>query len=219
MASVNVIDWIEKNSRYVGKDVLEIGSKKHNDHEFLGLRDYLGKKKPDVSLLGCDISTGENVDVVVDLAGSPKSIKKALGNRQFDTLFCVSVLEHIPNVFAASNNMMNLLKTGGSLFVSVPFVFRYHGYPGDLWRFTPEGIQYLFPDVDFADYRHSTVSTLEEGDVMKLSGKRVEKLNRFIFRPKGVEDKLLRKKLKREGKKVDPYSLAPCMINMLGFKK
>lgn len=219
MASANVNKWIEKNISYIGDDILEVGSKKYDDQSFLDLRNYFKNNKEYSTYLGCDISIGENVDIVVDLTNDLDSVREAFGNKQFDTLFCVSVLEHIPNVFTASSNITNLLLPGGALFISVPFVFRYHGYPGDLWRFTPEGIKHLFPDIDFYDYKFSTVSTLEEDDVMSLSGRNVEKLNRFIFRPKSREEKIKRKKLKAEGKKVDPYSLAPCMINMLGFKK
>ena len=54
---------------------------------------------------------------------------------------------------------------------------------------------------------------------MMLGGKSIEKLNRFLFRPKSREDKLERKRLKKEGEFVPAYTLAPAMINMLGFKK
>lgn len=218
MASVNVIDWIENNIEHIGANVLEVGSRRYKEHAFLNLRDLIERKK-NISMIGCDLAAGDNVDIVVDLTAPFKDISKAMGNRRFDTIFCVSVLEHIPNIFAASKNITSLLNPGGSMYISVPFVFRYHGYPGDLWRFTPEAIKYLFSEIDFKDYKYSSVSTLDQDDWMSLSGKNLEKLNRFLFRPKSREEKIQRKRLKMAGENVSAYSLAPCMINMLGFKR
>lgn len=218
MASVNVMEWIETHVDRVGASALEVGSRRYKEHAYLGLREFLAARRPEVSLLGCDLSAGDNVDVQVDLTADHALVAQALGSRRFDTIFCVSVLEHVPDVFAACKNIAALLQPGGSLFVSVPFVFRYHGYPGDLWRFTPEAVCALFPTVDFKAYADSMVSTLELGDCMNLAGTGVEKLNRFIYRPKGRESKIQRKQAKLEGKPVEAYSLAPCMINMLGTK-
>ena len=53
---------------------------------------------------------------------------------------------------------------------------------------------------------------------MPLSAGRMDKLNRFIFRPKERDFKLNRKQDKSMGKDVKEYMLAPTMINMLGFK-
>jgi len=219
MASENVYDWIEKHVKYVKGNVLEVGSRRYKEHAFLNLRE-LSEKQPKIKgFLGCDISAGENVDIITDLAQPFDEISESFGHQKFDTIFCISVLEHIPDIFSASKNITILLKPGGAVFISVPFVFRYHGYPGDLWRFTPEAIQFLFPEIDFRDYKYSSVSTLEHGDTMSLSNSRLDKLNRFLFRPKSRENKLERKKAKSEGSNIEPYSLAPAMINMLGFKR
>lgn len=219
MASINVIEWIEKYAKHIGSDVLEVGAKRYKEHTYLGLREFLAEKLPRSKLVGCDISAGEGVDVVLDITAPLQVVKSTLRNKTFDSVFCVSVLEHIPDVFSASRNISALLNPGGALFVSVPFVFRYHGYPGDLWRFTPEAVTYLFPDVDFLDYKYSTVTTLEQDDRMSLKDGNLEKMNRFLYRPKSREDKVARKEAKQAGESVEAYSLAPAMINMFGFKK
>ena len=220
MASVNGLEWIDNYLHRVGSRVLEVGSKKYKDHAFLDLKNHLREKSEAVSVIGCDLSAGENVDVVVDLTAPRDEVLQAFGGKAaFDTVFCISVLEHVPNVFAAAKNIHELLRPGGSLFLSVPFVFRYHGYPGDLWRFTPEAVLHLFPDIDFKDMKYSTVTTMEPGDSMSLSENRVEKLNRFLYRPKDADDKVERKRAKAAGEPVTAYSLAPAMINMLGFRK
>lgn len=219
MASINVIEWIEENITHVSHSALEVGSKRYKEHSYLGLREFLTEKLPGSRLIGCDISAGEGVDVVLDVTAPLQVVKSTLQSKTFDTVFCVSVLEHIPDVFSACKNISALLNPGGALFVSVPFVFRYHGYPGDLWRFTPEAVTHLFPDIDFLDYKYSTVTTLEQDDRMSLKDRNLEKMNRFLFRPNSREEIIARKQAKRAGESVPPYSLAPAMINMLGFKK
>ncbi len=219
MASINVIDWIHKYTKHIGSDVLEVGAKRYKEHAYLDLREFFLEKLPHSKLIGCDISAGEGVDVVLDITAPSQVVKSTLRNKTFDTVFCISVLEHIPDVFSACKNISTLLKPGGALFISVPFVFRYHGYPGDLWRFTPEAVRYLFPGIDFVDYQYSTITTLEQGDRMSLKGSNLEKMNRFIYRPRSREAKVARKEAKQGGETVEAYSLAPAMINMLGFKK
>ncbi|MBR0566014.1 methyltransferase domain-containing protein [Azoarcus sp. L1K30] len=219
MASANVAEWIAKNIGHAGTDVLELGSKRYKEHAYLDLRNLLIGKGKEINFTGCDMAAGENVDIVLDLTASFDQIEAALGGRRFDTVFCISLLEHIPDVFGACRNIAQLLRPGGAIFISVPFIFRYHGYPGDLWRFTPEAVCYLFPGIDFQEYRYSSVSTLEEGDTLSLRNRNMEKMNRFLFRPKSREEKLERKRNKLEGGDVPAYSLAPAMINMIGFKK
>lgn len=218
MASANSLDWIREHLRHVGDEVLEVGSRRYKDHAFLDLKGFFTAARPSVRVTGCDLLPGDNVDVVVDLTGTPRQVTRALGGRRFDTVLCVSVLEHIPNVFAAAARIESLLRPGGTLFVSVPFVFRYHGYPGDFWRFTPEAVVHLFPQVDFRGLSHSCVSSLEEGDWMSLRGLNVQKLNRFLFRPREREEKQARKQAKAAGEAVPAYSLAPAMVNLLGWR-
>lgn len=221
MASENVYSWIEANNKYVKGNVLEIGSRRYSDHSFLDLRTLAASQPKLKSFLGTDLIDGDNVDVVTDLTLPFSRLGKSFKAQMFNTVFCISVLEHIPDVFTACKNISQLIKPGGALFLSVPFVFRFHGYPSDYWRFTPEAIKILFPDIDFRDGRYSQVSSLEPGDTMSLSKDRFEKLNRFLYRPKSRDNRIGRKQAKLEDdfSNIEPYSLAPSMINMLGFRK
>jgi SAM-dependent methyltransferase len=218
MASANIAKWIRKNLEFVGDRVLDVGSKQYNDISNLDLHKLLTKKCPASLLTGFDISEGPGVDVVIDITNKEDLARLEFEYKCFDTIFCISVLEHIPDIFSACKNLSALLRPGGALFISVPFVFRYHGYPRDFWRFTPESITYLFPDVDFLGYKHSTISTLQEGDSRSLEGNGINKMNRFIMNPRDKEEKLVRKKAKEDGINL-PYSLSPSMINMLGIKR
>jgi hypothetical protein len=92
MASINALEWIGGHLEHVGADLLEVGSKKYKEHAFLDLKTYLGERHQKAfSIVGCDISPGDNVDVTVDLTGPRQEVLDAFG-RKFDTVFCVSVL-------------------------------------------------------------------------------------------------------------------------------
>ena len=90
---------------------------------------------------------GEGVDQVCDLTAPGGS--RRLGPGRFCTIHCHCVLEHVPDVFGMARAIDHLVAIGGVLFVSVPFAWRIHRIPVDLWRFTPQGIDQLFPRIEF----------------------------------------------------------------------
>lgn len=128
--------------------------------------------KPDRRLLykqaiGIDFQDGDGVDIVHDLH-DPLDMK-------FSNIDCVSVLEHVKNPFLAAVNIQNALKDKGTLLLSVPFVWRQHGYPSDYWRFTPEAVRVLFPEIKWKFLRYfsygnpyGTVRSFVKGDMSFL---------------------------------------------------
>lgn len=80
----------------------------------------------------------------------------ALPSDSEDCVICLEVLEHVQDPFAAARELVRILKPGGRLLLTVPFMTSYHGkgdtpdhagYP-DYWRFTHQGLQHLFRDLD-----------------------------------------------------------------------
>jgi SAM-dependent methyltransferase len=67
--------------------------------------------------------------------------------RQFDLIFCLSVMEHVRRPWIACANLEAALKPGGILLWSTPWVHRVHGYPDDYWRFSPSAIRSLLPAI------------------------------------------------------------------------
>jgi ubiquinone/menaquinone biosynthesis C-methylase UbiE len=63
-----------------------------------------------------------------------------------DGIICKEVLEHVYNPFLAVQEMFRILKKGGKAFCTLPFVYPYHGsgLEKDFWRFSRDGIDYLF---------------------------------------------------------------------------
>lgn len=76
-----------------------------------------------------------------------------------DGVICLEVLEHVADPFKAASELVRVLRPGGRLICSVPFMTSYHGKGGesarhdaypDYWRFTHEGLQALFPGLSSA---------------------------------------------------------------------
>jgi SAM-dependent methyltransferase len=97
---------------------------------------------PDV--LGVDMRPGPGVDRVLNLEDE---LPPDIGT--FRHVECCSVLEHSRRPWLLAANVERLLEPGGTLYFSVPFIWRYHDYPGDLWRFTHEGVIELFPQISW----------------------------------------------------------------------
>jgi len=65
-----------------------------------------------------------------------------------DAVICKDVLEHLPLPHLAVAEIHRVLKPGGILYCSIPFLYPYHGdgtlKNTDFYRFTLDGIRYLF---------------------------------------------------------------------------
>jgi hypothetical protein len=55
----------------------------------------------------------------------------------FETVILVSVFEHVSNPYEISDALFKIIKPGGYLINSTPFIFPHHPSPEDNWRFSP----------------------------------------------------------------------------------
>lgn len=92
--------------------------------------------------VGVDLEAGDGVDLVHDLEDP---LPDVFGT--FAHVECLSVLEHVRRPWLMARSIERALAPGGTLFVSVPFVWRVHNYPGDYWRMTPAALRVLFPNI------------------------------------------------------------------------
>lgn len=125
---------------------LIVGSKIFSEREDRRLR------YPQV--LGVDIQAGDGVDRVLDLE---EPLPDDIG--RFHHIECMSVLEHSKRPWKMAANLERVLKPGGTLLVTAPFVWRVHGYPNDYWRFTKDGVRALFSHISWVRmaYAHETL--------------------------------------------------------------
>ena len=56
----------------------------------------------------------------------------------FENILIFNVLEHVYNVENAMKEIKQIIKDDGKIFISTPFIYRYHGAPKDYSRYTLE---------------------------------------------------------------------------------
>lgn len=133
-----------------GGRVLEVGSKNYGNT--FSFRDWIHADE----YVGLDVESGEGVDIIHDLT---EPLPENLG--VFDIVICCSVLEHTPKPWLMAENISRAVKTNGMLYVSVPWVQRYHAYPDDYFRFSPRGIECIFPEFTWSEQCFSTTKPKE----------------------------------------------------------
>jgi SAM-dependent methyltransferase len=89
--------------------------------------------------VGLDIAAGAAVDIVVD-PEQPWPIPDA----SIDGILSTQVLEHVTRLPLTLVEMARILRPGGDLLLTVPFICQAHGLPHDYARFTTNGIRVLF---------------------------------------------------------------------------
>jgi len=220
MTDFNQLNFVRANIDIFREPYLEIGTK-------YGLTQKMRELFPNFEYIGLDMEDGPGVDVVLDLTKDFISIDKALAGRRFNTIFSLSVLEHCKNPFLMCENITRLLNRNGVVYVSAPFSWKFHAYPSDYWRFTPEGIKLLFPQLEF-NYENNNMSTSEIGDIRKIDNNlcRISfSVSEFLDRKKyGMATTVAIIKLIRRFRIASwllkyRYLFPPVMINMVGIKK
>jgi SAM-dependent methyltransferase len=96
---------------------------------------------------------GRYVGVDVESSGRPLNMKQPdyfydgstlpFPDNFFDVVMSTQVLEHVPNPSEVLNEMARVCKLGGSVVISIPFVYPEHEEPFDYFRFTRFGIEEL----------------------------------------------------------------------------
>jgi SAM-dependent methyltransferase len=137
--------------------VLEVGSRDYGSTEDWRAV-YSGNE-----YVGADLSAGKNVDRVLDLAAGIGDLAEG----HFALIICCSVLEHVRRPWEMAANLTRLLRVGGAAYIAVPWVWRYHPYPDDYFRFSWRGIAELFPGISWS---HRALSTNVTGEFTEISG-------------------------------------------------
>jgi SAM-dependent methyltransferase len=196
MGSPNDLIYIKTVCPTVTGSVLEVGARENST----GFRGYFASnEKPMVTeYVGTDIESGTDVDVVCDLTAPENPLPK----NHFDLVICCSVMEHVPNPWVMAEKISELVKPGGKLYIAVPWVWKYHGYPKDYYRFTHSAIEYLYPSFTWGNFAWSSTSA---DDIQ------FQEMDRISERKMIIAD------YDEAGKKTKKY-IKYLSINMLGTK-
>jgi hypothetical protein len=133
--------------------------------------------------VGIDLFPGPNVDVVADLCDPnflddhPELVGK------FGTVFCYALLEHVKNPFDAARTIDALIAPGGHLYFGGPWAWGYHPYPRDYFRISFDGLEALFPDLE---WRQRWYMSQKKNVGIELEDPRAEKKVFRLYHVDGV---------------------------------
>jgi hypothetical protein len=106
-------------------------------HVFCPLRDR------GVDVVHVDVRDSPGVDVQADLTNAADVLR--LGGFRPKALLCCNLLEHVLEPERLAHNCLDLLETGGLVFVTVPFSYPHHRDPIDtMYRPSPSELEELF---------------------------------------------------------------------------
>jgi ubiquinone/menaquinone biosynthesis C-methylase UbiE len=120
--------------------LLDVGCGRMPYRQFLLDNNYITK------YTGLDIETAIVYDEEVKPDFTWNGISMPFADNSFDTLTATEVLEHCPDPNRIINEMKRVLKPGGLLFFTVPFIWNLHEVPHDEYRYTPFALQRIFKE-------------------------------------------------------------------------
>jgi len=157
------------------------------DNEFRKLADRAHSHGFITELLYGATKDINKVDIVCDALNLP--FKK----KSFDTYCCFGVFEHISNPQQFFKEAHRVLKTGGGMYFSSPFMYREHGTPGqDFQRITKAGFHEFAQTngfkIDFiytnAFFGATIASMINQYIIRKIAEKNIiVKIILFLFSP------------------------------------
>ena len=80
---------------------------------------------------------------------------------KFDLILANQVWEHIDRPYAATRNVLKMLKKGGWFWLAVPFFIPYHAVPVDCSRWSARGLRNLLIEAGFEE---STIRASQWGN-------------------------------------------------------
>lgn len=115
--------------KYVKKDLImvDVGS---------------GPERISPEFINVDIFPFSEVDVVADAARLP------FRDNSIDAVVSESLIEHVSQASRVTSEIARVLKPGGYVYISAPFITPYHASPGDFGRWTVSGLEGLFPEME-----------------------------------------------------------------------
>lgn len=118
-------------------------------------RDFINKNASLDQYIGMDLRNSEVYTTVQpDIFWDGYTIP--LEDNSVDTVLLTEVLEHCPEPEKVLQDINRVLKPGGHVIFSVPFIWYLHESPWDFYRYTPYAIRRLFGENHFSLERLET---------------------------------------------------------------
>lgn len=136
----NLYRNIKYFSKYLNGKLMDFGcGAKPYEKLFVNCTKYVGV---DIEVSGHN-HANENIDVYYDGVTLP------FKDGEFDSAFSSEVFEHVNNIGSILDEINRVLKKGGRMLVSTPFLWNEHEIPYDYYRYTSYGITKLLEEHGF----------------------------------------------------------------------
>lgn len=126
------IDILEKNKQYFNGKLLDAGC---GEKPYSILYDDLVNES-----IGCDVEICIHDQRSVDVFASVDELP--FSDKEFDTILCTNVLEHVSNMEKGVSELSRCLKEDGNLILITPFLYPTHEAPYDFYRYTIYGLKH-----------------------------------------------------------------------------
>ncbi|MDD2680637.1 MAG: class I SAM-dependent methyltransferase [Patescibacteria group bacterium] len=139
----SIFTALKDNIKYLKGKLLDIGCGK------MPYKNYILDNSEVTTYLGIDIDTAIVYDsnVKPDIIWDGKNIPE--GSNCFDSILATEVLEHCPEPEVIFKEAFRVLRDGGVMFITTPFVFPLHESPHDEYRLTPYSIERMAKNSGF----------------------------------------------------------------------
>ncbi|TSC80451.1 MAG: type 11 methyltransferase [Candidatus Peregrinibacteria bacterium Gr01-1014_25] len=97
------------------------------------------------TMVNLDMYPYSGVDVVADATALP------FPDNTFDGALCECLLEHVTRPELVVREILRVLKPGGRVYITVPFVYAFHACPHDYYRWSIMGVRELCREGDIVD--------------------------------------------------------------------
>jgi SAM-dependent methyltransferase len=130
---------ISAADRYARGRLLDIGcgEKPYRDHFATRVTEHVGVDHPESP------HALDHVDVLATASSIP------LPDSSFDTALLSELLEHLEEPLAAIREAHRLLRPGGHVIITTPFIWVLHEEPRDFFRYSPHGLRWLLEQGGF----------------------------------------------------------------------
>lgn len=132
-------------------------------------------KKNDFTITTFDISDHREPDILGDFCTYD------FGETKFDFVVLAEVLQFFTNPKDGIKNAFSVLKPGGKVIITTPFIFPIHDRPYDLYRFTKHGLEYLLSEFDNVEIQEKN-SAVESIDVLWMRFNKIQGPRTFILK-------------------------------------